>query len=179
MRRSVFYSRSRPDPQPQPVAEADAQPAPPAGDDAPPARRGRRLLAALRHPGALWAAARVHPDAKNTAQAAAFAPEAERLAEWLLSDPRFSPQASRMEKQIRAGAQRFSAFYLMEADQPKAALAHYARSFRLSPAAALQDWRRILAAAAGALGLGALTRKARQVRRERYNSDTASERTDK
>ena len=56
MRRSVLYSRSRPDPQPQPVAEADAQPAPPAGDDAPPARRGRRLLAALRHPGALWAA---------------------------------------------------------------------------------------------------------------------------
>ncbi len=130
-------------------------------------------------PGALWAAARVHPDAKNTAQAAAFAPEALRLAEWLLTDPRFRPQASSMEKQIRAGAQRFSAFYLMEADQPKTALAHYARSFRLSPATALQDWRRILAAAAGALGLGALTRKARQVRRERYNSDTASERTDK
>ncbi|MFT4194516.1 S1C family serine protease [Ottowia sp.] len=54
MRRSVLYSRSRSDP--QPVAEVDAQPAPPADEAPPPARRGRRLLAALRHPGALWAA---------------------------------------------------------------------------------------------------------------------------
>ena len=140
-------------------------------------------LAALHEPcyvsGALWAAARVHADAKNTAQAAAFTPEALRLAEWLLTDPRFKPLADQLEKQIRAGAQRFSAFYLMEADQPKAALAHYARSFRLSPAAALQDWRRIFSAIASVLGLGKLTRKARQARRERYNSDTASERMDK
>ena len=140
-------------------------------------------LAALQEPcyvpGALWAAARVHPDAKNTAQAAAFAPEAERLAEWLIADPRFQPLMEQMEKQIRAGAQRFSAFYLMEADQPKAALAHYARSFRLSPATALQDWRRIFSAIASVLGLGMLTRKARQARRKRYNAITDSERTDK
>lgn len=128
------------------------------------------LQAPVYVPGALWAAARVHPDAKNMAQAAAFAPEALRLAEWLLADPRFDPQASQMAKQIRAGAQRFSAFYLMEADQPKAALAHYARSLRLSPATALQDWRRILSALASAAGLGALTHKARQARRERYQT---------
>ncbi|MEN6555761.1 MAG: glycosyltransferase family 2 protein [Anaerolineaceae bacterium] len=132
-------------------------------------------LAALRQPcyvpGALWAAARTHPDAKNTAQAAAFGPEAQRLAEWLLADPRFQPLAGRMESQIRAGAERFSAFYLMEAEQPKAALAHYARSFRLSPTAALQDWRRIFSALAGVLGMGALSGKARQTRRERYQTN--------
>ncbi|MEL7645231.1 MAG: glycosyltransferase family 2 protein [Anaerolineaceae bacterium] len=119
-------------------------------------------------PGALWAAARTHPGAKNTAQAAGFAPEALRLADWLLADPRFQPIATQIENQIRAGAHRFSAFYLMEADQPKAALAHYARSFRLSPTTALQDWRRIFSALASVLGLGALQEKARQARRKRY-----------
>lgn len=119
-------------------------------------------------PGALWAAARAHPGAKNTAQAAGFAPEALRLAEWLLADPRFQPLAGQMRKQILAGAHRFSGFYLAEADQPKAALRHYARSFGLSPAAALQDWRRVFSALASAAGLSALQDKARQARRRRY-----------
>jgi len=48
MRRSVLYSRSRPGP------PADAPPAPAEAAPAPP--RPRRLRAALRHPGALWAA---------------------------------------------------------------------------------------------------------------------------
>jgi len=132
-------------------------------------------LAALGAPcyvhGALWAAARVHPDAKNTAQAAGFRPEALRLADWLLKDPRFQPLTRQMQNQIRAGAHRFSAFYLAEAGLPESALLHYARSLNWSPAVALQDWRRILSALASAAGLGALTRRARQARRERYQAD--------
>ena len=122
-------------------------------------------------PGALWAAARVHPSAKNTAQASGFQPEAERLAEWLIKDPRFQPLTRQMQNQIRAGAHRFSAFYLAEAGLPESALLHYARSLNWSPAVALQDWRRILSALASVAGLGALTRKARQARRKRYQAD--------
>lgn len=122
-------------------------------------------------PGALWAAARVHPSAKNTAQASGFQPEAERLAEWLIKDPRFQPLTRHMQYQIHAGAHRFSAFYLVEAGLPKLALWYYARSLNFSPAVALQDWRRILSALASAAGLGALTRKARQARRKRYQAD--------
>ena len=139
-------------------------------------------LAALRPPyyapGALWAAARMHPDAKNTAQAAAFAPEALRLVDWLLADPRFQPLAGGMEKQIRAGARRFGAFYLMEAGEPRAAFASYACSLTLSPAEALQDWRRMLSALAGVLGLDALTGKARQLRRDRYKANVDREEPD-
>ena len=122
-------------------------------------------------PGALWAAARVHPDAKNTAQATGFRPEALRLADWLLKDPRFQPLTRQMQNQIRAGAHRFSAFYLAEAGLPESALLHYARSLNWSPTVALQDWRRILSVLASAVGFGALTRRARQARRERYQAD--------
>jgi S1-C subfamily serine protease len=55
MRRSVLYSRSRPGPGQPP--DADAPPAPASPDEPrPPARHAPRLLAALRHPGAPWAA---------------------------------------------------------------------------------------------------------------------------
>ena len=119
-------------------------------------------------PGEPWAAARMHAGAKNMAQAAGFAPEAMRLAEWLMQDPRFEPLASQIEPQIWAGAHRLAGFYLMESGQAGKALRSYARSFWRSPGIALQDWKRILSALASVLGLRKLAENLRSTSRQRY-----------
>ena len=119
-------------------------------------------------PGEPWAAARMHAGAKNMAQAAGFAPEAMRLAEWLMQDPRFEPLASQIERQIWAGAYRLAGFYLMESGQAGKALGSYARSFWRFPGIALQDWKRILSALASVLGLRKLAESLRSASRQRY-----------
>ena len=119
-------------------------------------------------PGEPWAAARMHAGAKNMAQAAGFAPEAMRLAEWILQDPRFKPLANQMERQIWAGAYRLAGFYLMESGQAGKALSSYARSFWFTPGIALQDWKRILAAIASELGLRKPAESLRSATRQRY-----------
>ncbi len=129
-------------------------------------------LAALAEPvyvhGEPWAAARMHAGAKNMAQAAGFAPEAMRLAEWLMQDSRFEPLASQIEPQIWAGAHRLAGFYLMESGQAGKALGSYARSFWRFPGIALQDWKRILSALASVLGLRKLAESLRSASRQRY-----------
>ena len=129
-------------------------------------------LAALAEPvyvhGEPWAAARMHAGAKNMAQAAGFAPEAMRLAEWLMQDPHFETLASQIEPQIWAGAYRLAGFYLMESGQAGKALRSYARSFWHSPGIALQDWKRVLSALASVLGLRKLAESLRSASRQNY-----------
>ena len=110
----------------------------------------------------------MHAGAKNMAHAAGFAPEAMRLAEWLMQDHRFEPLASQIEPQIWAGAHRLAGFYLMESGQAGKALGSYARSFWRFPGIALQDWKRILSALASVLGLRKLAESLRSASRQRY-----------
>jgi glycosyltransferase involved in cell wall biosynthesis len=94
------------------------------------------------------AAARYHSGAKNIAQPEGFTREAYHLAKRMLDDAQMGRRARLIESKIWAGAHRTGAFYLLDAGKPRQALGAYARSLFAYPAAALQDWRRILFACA-------------------------------
>ncbi len=94
-------------------------------------------------PGEVWAAARIHAGAKNVADAAGFGKEAYRLVEWMQNDERFTPYLEGYLNQVRAGAHRLNAFYMLNGGKPGAALKAYWRGFWQYPPAVLKDWRRI------------------------------------
>jgi glycosyltransferase involved in cell wall biosynthesis len=94
-------------------------------------------------PGEVWAAARMHPGAKNMAHAEGFGQEAFRLARWMGQDERFSRYYQGHTRQIWAGAHRLNAFYLLNEGKAGAALKAYWHAFWQKPAVALKDWRRI------------------------------------
>jgi glycosyltransferase involved in cell wall biosynthesis len=100
-----------------------------------------------------WAAARYHDQAKNRTRGAAYGREARLLFADLKSRPEFIDPIRSDEKRILAGVERFDAFYLTDAGQPRAALRSYWRSFRLHPSTALADWKHILLAVFILLGL--------------------------
>ncbi len=119
-------------------------------------------------PGQVWAQARVHPGAKNLAATEKFGPEAFRLAKWIGNQEIFYPLNAQLHRRIWAGAYRFYAFYLVEAKQPREALAMYRHSLRLNPKPALKDWKRIALALAGSLGLSKLRRPVDWLRKRFY-----------
>jgi hypothetical protein len=100
-----------------------------------------------------WASARYHDQAKNRTRGAAYGMEAKLLIEDLKTRPEFAGIISDNEKEIMAGVNRFNAFYLTDAGQPKDALRAYALAFRLHPRTALGDWKHILLAYFSLLGL--------------------------
>ena len=100
-----------------------------------------------------WAAARYHDQAKNRTRGAAYGREARVMITDLKSRSEFSDLIRSDEKHILAGVERFDAFYLTDAGQPRAALRSYWRSFRLHPSTALDDWKHILLAVFILLGL--------------------------
>ncbi len=119
-------------------------------------------------PGQVWAQARVHPGAKNLAATEKFGPEAFRLAKWIGNQEIFYPLNAQLHRRIWAGAYRFYAFYLVEANQPREALAMYRHSLRLNSKPALKDWKRIALAMAGSLGLSKLRRPVDWLRKRFY-----------
>jgi len=119
-------------------------------------------------PGAVWAAARIHSDAKNVAHAQDFGAEAFRLAEWLCEDQRFSPLSDKLHDKIWAGAHRLNAFYLVEAGQYKPALKSYAKMLRLAPSAGKGTFKRMGYAALGALGVQNLRQNYNNWRKKHY-----------
>ena len=121
-------------------------------------------------PGQVWAQARMHSGAKNMAAAEKFGPEAFRLAKWIGNEERFYPLNAQLHRRIWAGAYRFYAFYLVEAGQPREALAMYRHSLRLKPNPALRDWKRIALAFASTLGLGKLRKPLDWLRRRAYKA---------
>ena len=100
-----------------------------------------------------WAAARYHDKAKNRTRGAAYGQEARRLIADLKSQPEFSGLIQADEKRILAGVERFDAFYLTDAGQPREALCAYGRAFRLLPQSCMGDWRHIMLAVLSLLGL--------------------------
>lgn len=103
------------------------------------------LHTSLRYvPGEVWSAARMHAGAKNVSEAASFGQEAYRLVNWMQQDERYEEYFQDHAKEIWAGAHRLNAFYLLNEDQPRAALSAYWRGFKKVPATVLKDWRRIV-----------------------------------
>lgn len=122
-------------------------------------------------PGHVWAAARIHPDAKNVAQAERFGEEAARLAQWMMADPRFAKHTQGTKQKIWAGAHRLDGFYSLDSDKPGEALKAYWQGFCKYPPAVLKDWRRILYALAAPLGLSKLRTRYLQKRKARYQKN--------
>jgi len=107
----------------------------------------------IKHIPQLWAGAHYHAGSKNMAQAANFGSEAQRIVNWMATTPALTRQFSENARRIRAGAERLNAFYLFDARDYRASLRAYMRSLFLHPAAAAQDWYRVLYAALAPLGL--------------------------
>lgn len=102
-----------------------------------------------------WSAARFHAAAKNVAHASEFGAEAYRIVEWMQTQPNLQARFARLKRKIWAGAHRINARYLLDGDQPRAALYAYSRSFWADPATALAEFPRMVYALAASLGFGA------------------------
>lgn len=96
----------------------------------------------------LLAAARQHPQAKNSAQAERFAVEIMQLLHWIKSEPALRPQFERDQRRIRGGAYRLAGRYLLDGGRATAALRCYGQALVQWPSYTLQHWRRILFALA-------------------------------
>lgn len=124
----------------------------------------------MQHVPQTWAGAHYHPGSKNMALAAEFGKEAERIVQWMETQPDLAALFAQNEKRIRAGAERLNAFYLFDAGDYRAALKAYRRSLALHPAAASQDWYRILFAALAPLGLEKLKQNYLDNRKKRLST---------
>lgn len=130
-------------------------------------------MAAIAEPqyiqGKVWAAARMHSEAKNMAQAEKFGEEAFTVAKWLCEDPRFYPLSAQIFKKIWAGAHRLNAFYLVEAGKHKEALKSYVHMLRYQPIPSGNTLRRMLYSALSALGIMRSREWYDRKRKERYS----------
>ncbi|MFH1447192.1 MAG: glycosyltransferase family 2 protein [Chloroflexota bacterium] len=127
------------------------------------------LVTALAYvPGEPWAAARFHAAAKNVALATQFGEEAYRIVTWMEGNPEFAPLMWPIRRKVWAGAHRLNAFYLLDGNQPRAALSAYWKSLLQYPPAVLQDWYRILYALLNLLGLDGLRKAYLRWRRALY-----------
>jgi glycosyltransferase involved in cell wall biosynthesis len=99
------------------------------------------------------AAARYHPEAKNLARPTDFGREAWRIVDWMESDPDFTALFAAQRTRILGGANRFDAFYLLDAGFYGQALRAYARAFRYNPLVVLREFHRVLYALLAPLGL--------------------------
>ena len=107
------------------------------------------------------AAARCHPNAKNIAQAGAFATETLRLLDWMQTQPDLASLVARQRNHILGGAYRLAARYRLDGNQPLAALKTYAQALRYWPRYTLRHWHRIAYAALCLLGAKSLLDRAR------------------
>jgi len=122
-------------------------------------------------PGEVWAAARMHPGAKNVAQAEKFGEEAYRLVEWMQKDPQFVSYWDQNDHKVWAGAHRLNAFYLLDGGYPGKALKAYWHAFLHHPPTALKDWRRIGYTLLIPLELGKLADQYRARRKQALNHE--------
>jgi glycosyltransferase involved in cell wall biosynthesis len=120
-------------------------------------------------PGEVWAAARMHPGAKNVAQAEKFGEEAYCLVNWMRKNPKFTSYWDQNRHKVWAGAHRLNAFYLLDGGYPGKALKAYWRAFWHHPLTALKDWRRIGYALLSPLKLSQLPDQYRARRKQNLN----------
>jgi len=116
----------------------------------------------------LWASAHYHEDCKNLAIAAEFGREAKRMVQWMQVSPQFHDLFEQNRKLILAGAERFDAFYLLDAKDYSASFRAYWKAFWLHPATVSPEWYRMVYAFFAPLGLDGLREHFLQNRRDKY-----------
>jgi glycosyltransferase involved in cell wall biosynthesis len=104
----------------------------------------------------MLSAARFHSQSKNVAQAGEFGEEAYRIIAWMQRTPEMNCLYENNKKQIWAGAHRINARYLLDGEQPWAALKVYLKCIYADFPTALPEWYRIIYSLAAAVGLGKL-----------------------
>lgn len=124
-------------------------------------------LAPMKYVPETWAAARHHASAKNVAQAARFGEEAFRILDWAAEEPVLGELVAANRPQVRAGAHRLDARYLLDGGEPRLALRAYGRVLRNYLPYVFPHWHRILYALLSLLRLGWLLPL---VRRRRIHS---------
>jgi len=120
----------------------------------------------IQHIPSYWAVERTHEAAKTIAQSAQFVDEAFNFVDSLKSDSKFRQVIKNNEQQINAGLHIFSARRLIDARQPRKALAHFQSAWRIQPRAVMSVWYKWVQALGGALGLGGLFLWYRKTRRK-------------
>jgi glycosyltransferase involved in cell wall biosynthesis len=131
------------------------------------------LQIAARHPlihlDGFWAVERSHESAKTISLAAHYGPDAFALLDVLKNNPLFAPTISQNTNEIRAGIHIFHARRLIDARQPREALANFWQAAKLHPASAARMWFKVLQAIGGTLGLGDAILSARNTLRRARN----------
>lgn len=123
----------------------------------------------LVHVEGYWAVERSHDTAKTISQAANFGPDAFVLMEKLQNDPLFAPTINKYHDEIYAGLHVFHGRRLIDAKQPRQALAQFWKAFRVHPQSVLQVWFKVIQALGGVIGLGELFLVFRKPRRRAQN----------
>jgi len=90
------------------------------------------------------AAARFHEKAKNISQSTHFSEEAFRILDWIITSPDYQENYKKNKRKIHAGAYRFSARYLLDAQDNQQAIKHYWTSMKYHPPTAFKEIHRIL-----------------------------------
>ena len=120
----------------------------------------------IQHIDAYWAAERTHEDAKTIAQSARFVEEASNFVDSLSKDPKFCEFIKKHNAQVQSGLHIFSARRLIDAGEPRKALSHLRAAWRINPRSVLSVWYKWVQALGGALGLGGLFLRYREMRRK-------------
>ena len=121
------------------------------------------------HVDGFWAVERSHEIAKTISLAAHYGPDAFVLMERLQKDALFAAVIGKDRREIYAGLHGFHGRRLIDAKQPRQALAQFWQAFRLHPRTVLQVWFKVVQALGGAVGLGELFLAYRRLRRRVQN----------
>jgi hypothetical protein len=122
----------------------------------------------IAHVDETWAAARSHPEAKNTAQARLFGPEAFQILKWAAEQPSLAPVLRNLGARAQASAHRVNARYLLDAGMPAASVRAWLKVVSIHPRTALARLNILGAAILELLGLGGIRRGALRRRMERF-----------
>jgi glycosyltransferase involved in cell wall biosynthesis len=123
----------------------------------------------LVHVDGFWAVERSHESAKTISLAAHYGPDAFVLMDALQKDPLFAPVIAGKHNEIYAGLHVFYGRRLIDAKQPRQAVAQFWQAFRLHPQTALRVWFKVAQALGGSIGLGKLFLAYRKLRRRFQN----------
>jgi len=127
------------------------------------------LQGRILHVDKTWAAARFHAEAKNRARAAEFGREAFRILDWAQrTQPQLSSVMAKVRRRARAAAHRVDARYLLDGNQPWAALKAWIRALLIHPPTALARLNILVSALLQLSGLGGLREMYLQRRQARF-----------
>jgi glycosyltransferase involved in cell wall biosynthesis len=123
----------------------------------------------LVHVDGYWAVERSHESAKTISLAAHYGPDAFTLMQTLQKDALFAPVIAENHDEIYAGLHVFHGRRLIDAKQPRRALAQFWQAFWLHPRTVLQVWFKVVQALGGSIGLGELFLVYRRLRQRIQN----------